>query len=57
MFTLYYHPAGLKISYRKDRHDGTLFIDDLNPENHIMFKFSRWELIKLGLNSIRAVFH
>lgn len=46
--TLYWHPAGPKISYG----DGMLKISDLNPETHIRFCMDAREMLRLGWRCI-----
>lgn len=43
--TLFWDQTGPLIKYSS----GALVIEDLNPENSICFRMSRWELIRLGL--------
>jgi hypothetical protein len=52
--TLYWHPAGLMIRYERDAFSETLLIDDLNPENHITFRMTPWELLKFGFKCVWA---
>ena len=48
--TIFWHPTGPMIIYRKE----TLLIDDLNPEAHLTWAISRWEMIKIGIRFILA---
>lgn len=50
--TLFWDQTGPLVKY-----DGeTLTIDDLNPEQHMCWRVSRWELFKLGMKAIAASF-
>lgn len=51
---LYWHPAGLKISYHRDAFREWFVVEDLNPEQKIEFSMTPMELLKLGLRCIRA---
>jgi hypothetical protein len=52
--TLFWHPAGLKISYHRDAFREWLVVDDLNPEQHIEFSMTPLELLRLGFKCISA---
>jgi hypothetical protein len=45
MSVLFWNKAGPRIAYTAD---GALKIDDLNPEQHMRWTMTRWELHKLG---------
>jgi len=49
--TIFWHPTGPRIRYVEDM----LYIDDLNPENHMRWKMSRWEMIKTGVMFLISV--
>lgn len=48
--TLYWNETGPLMNYCA----GMLLISDLNPEKHIQWRMSRWEMLRLGLRCIRA---
>jgi hypothetical protein len=48
--TIWWHPTGPKLSYD----DGVLHVYDLNPEQHIRWRMTRWELVKVGFGCILA---
>lgn len=48
--TLFSDPCGPRIYYAIE----TLSIDDLNPEQHLCWHLSRWEMFKLGVKAIVA---
>ena len=48
--TLFWNEAGPLLKYEK----GILHIEDLNPELKTKWRMSRWEMIKVGLQFIRA---
>lgn len=52
--TLFWHPAGLKISYHRDAFREWLEVDDLNPEQRIEFSMTPIELLRLGFKCIWA---
>lgn len=47
---LFFKNAGPLMRYR----GGVLTIDDLNPEGHMQWRLSRWELFTLGLKAMLA---
>ncbi len=52
--TLYWHPTGPMLRYSRDMFGEMLHVDDLNPENHIEFRLTPIELLKLGFKCIAA---
>lgn len=46
--TLYWHPAGLKISYG----DGMIKVHDINPEIYTQFRMSARDMLLLGWRCI-----
>lgn len=48
--TLFWHPTGPLMRYQAK----TLFIDDLNPEQHTKWRMSRFEMLRLGWRCIVA---
>ena len=52
--TLYWHPTGPRIRYQRDAFGETFMVDDLNPENHIVFRLTPMELLSLGFKCIWA---
>jgi hypothetical protein len=47
---IFWTGAGPRLSYE----NGFLNIDDLNPEHHLHWRMSRWEMIKIGLRCVFA---
>lgn len=52
--TLFWHTAGLKISYQRDAFGEWLAVSDLNPETKIEFRITPIELLRLGFKCIWA---
>lgn len=52
--TLFWHSAGLKISYHRDAFREWLAVEDLNPEQKIEFAMTPMELLRLGFKCISA---
>lgn len=52
--TLFWHPAGLKVSYHRDAFREWLEVEDLNPEQRIEFSMTPIELLKFGFKCISA---
>lgn len=50
--TLFWHPTGPRIRYA----DGTLLVEDLNPEVATKWRMSRGEMLALGWHCIVAAF-
>lgn len=48
--TLFWVPEGPRMRYA----NSILRMDDLNPQNAMAWHMSRWEMLKLGFNCIRA---
>lgn len=48
--TLFWAKEGPKVSYDGD----TLSIDDLNPQVHLRWRMSRWELLRLAYRAALA---
>jgi hypothetical protein len=48
--TIFWHPTGPRLRYE----NGMLYSDSLNPENHIHWRISRWEMVKTGVRFIAA---
>jgi len=48
--TLFWKGEGPLLKYNQ----GILYIEDLNPELKTKWRMSRWEMIKVGLQFIRA---
>lgn len=42
------------LRYQRDAFGEYLTVDDLNPENHIKFAMTPWELLKFGFKCIAA---
>ena len=47
---LFWHASGPKLSYT----DGTLEVEDLNPEAKVKFRMTRMEMLRLGWRCIVA---
>jgi hypothetical protein len=48
--TILFAPEGQML-----RFDGMIFyVDDLNPEKHITWRMSRWQVFKIGCRAILA---
>jgi len=55
---LFWHPAGLKVSYHRDAFREWLEVEDLNPEQRIEFAMTPVELLGLGFKCIwAAIWH
>ena len=52
--TLHFDHCGPMVQYKRDAFGEWLSVDDLNPETHIHFKMTPWELLRFGLKCIRA---
>ena len=50
--TLFWHPAGPLVKYG----DGTLYIEDLNPQIKTQWRMSRAEMFRLGWGCIVTAF-
>jgi hypothetical protein len=50
MIILFWDKTGPKMTYD----DGVLHISDLNPEIETAWRMSRWDMLRLGWNCIRA---
>ena len=48
---LFFDPSGPMLTYRL----GLLEISDLNPEMHVQWRMTRWEMFKLGMRCLLAV--
>jgi hypothetical protein len=48
--TLFWYPQGPMMKYI----DGVLHIEDLNPDAHLTWRLSRWEMFKIGFKFILA---
>ena len=48
--TIYFHNTGPLIRYDAE----TLHIEDLNPQQSMRWRMSRWEMFKIGVRSIVA---
>lgn len=47
---LFWCPEGPRIRYA----NGVLRMDDLNPENSMAWRMTRWEMLKLGFSCVLA---
>lgn len=47
-----WHKTGPRLRYER----GIVHIEDLNPEAHITWRVSRWELFRVGIACIGASF-
>lgn len=48
--TLFRHSTGPMMKYV----GGVLYIDDLNPESHLAWRMTRWEMFRTGLQFLVA---
>ena len=56
--TLFHCPTGPMLRYKREKYFNKLEIYDLNPEVHIKWSVSRWEMFKIGLKCcIAAIFN
>jgi hypothetical protein len=52
--TLLFDPSGPLVKYKRDAFGEWLSIDDLNPEKHIHFRLTPWQLLRFGFKCIWA---
>lgn len=50
MIVVFWAGEGPKLTYQ----NGFLDINDLNPEKHMRWRLSRWEMLRIGLGFIWA---
>ena len=48
--TLFWHPTGPLLKYG----DGTLYVEDLNPQIKTRWRMSRWAMLALGWKCVIA---
>ena len=52
--TLFFDHCGPLIKYTRDGLGEWLTVDDLNPQTHVEFKLTPWELLRFGFKCIWA---